>query len=61
MNEKVFVTCTMFYQNMPAENIAKSVMNKNLIAIKEYGTLFECEYQGNNNRKNVMISYWVIG
>lgn len=29
---------------MPAQDMAKSVMNKSLIAIKEHGIMFECPF-----------------
>jgi hypothetical protein len=46
---------------MPAQDMAKSVMNKSLIAIKEHGVMFECPFLDDvDNRKN-KIKYWVVG
>lgn len=37
-------------------------MNKSLIAIKEYGMLFECPYNiDKEGNKKFKIDYWVIG
>ncbi|XP_066263056.1 protein inturned [Euwallacea similis] len=53
---------TLRFKSLPAQDIAKSLMNKSLIAIKEYGMLFECpfniEKEGNKKSK---IAYWVLG
>lgn len=47
---------------MSAQDMAKSLMNKSLIAIKEHGTLFECDYKDDTTKsKPFKISYWVIG
>jgi hypothetical protein len=52
---------TMRFKNMPAQDMAKSVMNKSLIAIKEHGVMFECPFLDDvDNRKN-KIKYWVVG
>lgn len=53
---------TLRFKNMPAQDIGKSLMNKSLIAIKEYGMLFECPFvdEKDGSKKN-KISYWVIG
>lgn len=46
---------------MPAQDMAKSVMNKSLIAIKEHGVMFEGRFlDDTDNRKN-KIKYWVVG
>lgn len=41
--------------------MAKSVINKSLIAIKEYGTLFELTAPDDNLKKFGKIAYWVVG
>lgn len=46
---------------MPAQEVTKSVINKSLIAIKEYGVLFECPYLEDNSKKLQKFSYWVTG
>lgn len=46
---------------MPAQDMAKSVMNKSLIAIKEHGVMFECSIFDETEKKNKVIKYWVIG
>ncbi|XP_060525407.1 protein inturned isoform X2 [Cylas formicarius] len=53
---------TLRFKNMPAQDIAKTLMNKSLIAIKEYGVVFECLYvdEKENNKRN-KITYWVVG
>ncbi|KAI4458438.1 protein inturned [Holotrichia oblita] len=53
---------TLRFKNMSAQDMAKSLMNKSLIAIKEHGVLFECEYKDDCVRaKPLKITYWVIG
>ncbi|KAG5874050.1 hypothetical protein JTB14_034626 [Gonioctena quinquepunctata] len=51
---------TLRFKNMPAQDIAKSVMNKSLVAIKEQGILFNCPYLDEKERKS-KITYWVMG
>ncbi|XP_030767926.1 protein inturned [Sitophilus oryzae] len=51
---------TLRFKNMSAQEIAKSLMNKSLIAIKEYGTLFECPFLDEKDKKG-RVSYWVVG
>lgn len=46
---------------MLADDMSKSVINKNLIAIKEYGTRFECSYSDDVSKKYGKLTYWVIG
>lgn len=46
---------------MSAEEMAKSVINKSLIAIKEYGALFECCIPQESIKKQSKITYWVVG
>lgn len=46
---------------MPAQDMAKSVMNKSLIAIKEHGIIFECPYVDDKENKKYKINYWVVG
>ncbi|XP_019754086.1 protein inturned isoform X1 [Dendroctonus ponderosae] len=50
---------TLRFKSLPAQDIAKSLMNKSLIAIKEYGMLFECPTSAEPKRSK--IAYWVIG
>ncbi|XP_018331064.1 protein inturned [Agrilus planipennis] len=52
---------TLRFKKMLAENMAKSVLNKSLIAIKEQGTLFELTVNDENPKKTQRISYWVVG
>ncbi|CAH1183286.1 unnamed protein product [Phaedon cochleariae] len=52
---------TLRFKNMPAQDIAKSVMNKSLIAIKEHGILFQCPYLDEKDNKKSKITYWVLG
>ncbi|KAJ8939448.1 hypothetical protein NQ318_023074 [Aromia moschata] len=52
---------TLRFKNMPAQDMAKSVMNKSLIAIKEHGILFQCPYLDEKDNKKNNISYWVVG
>lgn len=42
---------------MPPQYIAKSVINKSLVAIKEHGILFECPFLDDQENKK----YWVLG
>nr|XP_023014516.1 protein inturned isoform X2 [Leptinotarsa decemlineata] len=51
---------TLRFKNMPAQDMAKSVMNKSLIAIKEHGMLFNCPYLDEKEKK-CKITYWVLG
>ncbi|CAH1961039.1 unnamed protein product [Acanthoscelides obtectus] len=51
---------TLRFTNTPTQEIAKSMMNKSLVGIKEYGILFECPYLDAKDKKN-KIKYWVIG
>nr|CAI5822166.1 unnamed protein product [Callosobruchus analis] len=51
---------TLRFKNTPTQEIAKSMMNKSLVGIKEYGVLFECPYLDAKDKKN-KIKYWVIG
>ncbi|KAL1491563.1 hypothetical protein ABEB36_012140 [Hypothenemus hampei] len=51
---------TQRFKKLPAKDIAKSLMNKSLIAITEYGMLFECPFIEKDARK-AKITYWVIG
>ncbi|KAF7272761.1 hypothetical protein GWI33_014470 [Rhynchophorus ferrugineus] len=51
---------TLRFKSMPAQDIAKSLMNKSLIAIKEYGMLFECSYLDDRDKKG-RVPYWVVG
>lgn len=51
---------TLKFKTIPVQDIAKSVMNKSLIAIREHGILFECPFLDEQDRKN-KIRYWVIG
>lgn len=47
---------------MPAQDMAKSVMNKSLLAIKEHGITFECSYlDEKDTTKKLKISYCVVG
>lgn len=46
---------------MPAQEMAKSVINKSLIAIKEHGVCFECPFQDDKQKKQHKINFWVIG
>lgn len=43
------------------ENDKKSTINKSLIGIKEYGTLFECKLPDASTKKIGTITYWVVG
>ncbi|XP_023311186.1 protein inturned [Anoplophora glabripennis] len=52
---------TLRFKNMPAQDMAKSVMNKSLIAIKEHGIIFECPYLDDKETKKYKVSYWVVG
>lgn len=52
---------TIRFKNMSAEEMAKSVINKSLIAIKEYGLLFECSVPQESNKKSMKITFWVVG
>lgn len=51
---------TIRFNSMLAQDMAKSVVNKSLIAIKEHGLLFECPVEENGKKVNV-ITYWVVG
>lgn len=46
---------------MSAQEMAKSVMNKSLIAIKEHGVCFECPFQDDRHKKQCKVCFWVIG
>lgn len=46
---------------MPVQEMAKSVINKSLIAIKEHGIVFECPYLDDKDSKKNKIVYWVVG
>ncbi|CAH1108747.1 unnamed protein product [Psylliodes chrysocephalus] len=48
---------TIRFKNMPPQYIAKSVINKSLVAIKEHGILFECPFLDDQENKK----YWVLG
>ncbi|EEZ98662.1 protein inturned [Tribolium castaneum] len=52
---------TLRFKNMPAQDMAKSVMNKSLIAIKEHGVMFECPFLDDIDNKKSNIKYWVVG
>ncbi|KAL3279394.1 hypothetical protein HHI36_016904 [Cryptolaemus montrouzieri] len=52
---------TIRFKDMSSQDMAKSVMNKSLIAIKEYGTMFECPFLDEKESKKNKISFWVIG
>lgn len=45
---------------MLTQDMAKMVVNKSLIAIKEHGILFECNTEENGKKSN-SIQYWVVG
>ncbi|CAG9860502.1 unnamed protein product [Phyllotreta striolata] len=51
---------TVRFKNMPPQDIATSVMNKSLVAIKEHGILFECPFLDEDGKKS-KIKYWVLG
>lgn len=46
---------------MSAQEMAKSVMNKSLIAIKEHGVCFEYTFLDEKQKKQHKIKFWVIG
>lgn len=46
---------------MSAEEMSNSVINMSLIAIKEYGALFECSLAEEAGKKCPKVTYWVIG
>lgn len=52
---------TLRFKNLTPQDMANSVMNKSLIAIKEYGVLFETDYLDDNARKTCKHTFWVIG
>ncbi|KAK4883073.1 hypothetical protein RN001_006392 [Aquatica leii] len=52
---------TLRYKEMLAQDVTKCVFNKSLIAIKEYGTLFECTFADDLFKKYDKLTYWVIG
>lgn len=49
------------FKSLRPQEMANSVMNKSVIAIKEYGTLFEYNYTHQNCKKPSKLTYWVIG
>lgn len=51
----------LLLQNMSAQEMAKSVMNKSLIAIKEHGVCFEYMFFDEKLRRQHKIKFWVIG
>ncbi|CAG9826275.1 unnamed protein product [Diabrotica balteata] len=52
---------TVRFKNIPAQDVAKSVINKSLISIKEHGILFECPFLDEQDSKKNKIRYWVVG
>ncbi|XP_022920612.1 protein inturned [Onthophagus taurus] len=52
---------TLRFKNMSTQDMAKSLMNKTLIAIKEHGILFEYIHEGLNTKKSYKTTYWVVG
>ncbi|KAF5301487.1 hypothetical protein FQR65_LT08790 [Abscondita terminalis] len=52
---------TLRFKDLLAQDVTKCVFNKSLIAIKEYGTLFECTYADDLFKKYDKLTYWVIG
>lgn len=51
---------TIRFNNLLSQDMAKLVVNKSLIAIKEHGMLFECSIEENGKKIN-SITYWVVG
>ncbi|XP_050305773.1 protein inturned [Anthonomus grandis grandis] len=55
---------TLKFKSLPTQDIGKSLINKSLIAIKEYGMLFECPFSDglkDADNKRARTSYWVVG
>lgn len=46
---------------MPAQDISKSVINKSIVAIKEYGMVFNSPYYEEKDNKKIKITYCVVG
>ncbi|KAK5650403.1 hypothetical protein RI129_001432 [Pyrocoelia pectoralis] len=52
---------TLRLKEMLAQDVTKWVFNRSLVAVKEYGTLFECSLTEDANKKYDKLTFWVIG
>ncbi|XP_075213608.1 protein inturned-like [Lycorma delicatula] len=52
---------TVQFKKLNAQEVHESLINKSLVAIKEYGVLFEAELEQGKKSSVVSLNFWVVG